>query len=222
MAKTRERERRSSRSSSSGRRSAPARAGRQSGGSLDSLLKTGEPAEKFSNLPTGNYEGFVKPGSAKIETKPGSKTDKRAVMMLIVTSPEEFVDRQQRASFDLSTQIGVNIFLAELATLGLGQPDTEKAMADTLEETDKMPVSFWVSEPKDEFPPKVRFNDRLERGSDDGPEEDAPDEPQYTEKEILDMSPRKLKKLAEELKLDPDNYDNDDKLTDAILDELGL
>lgn len=135
---------------------------------IDRLFADGEPAEKFSNLPTGTYDGIIKPGSAVIEPKRDASHQYRASLSLVVTEPEEFKDRTQLARYDLSTQIGVNIFLAELATLDVGQPKNLKEAAEMMEETDNLPVRFWVSEPQDEFPPKVRINERLEGNGNDG------------------------------------------------------
>jgi len=201
---------------------------------IDELFANGEPAEKFSNLP-GNktYEGHIKAGSAIIEPKSDSKDDYRASFILIVTSPKEYKDRQQMARFDLSTQIGVNIFLAELETMELGAPSSLKEAAEMLEETDEVPVRFWVSEPEDEFPPKVRINERLEgNGGNSSPDSGQSSSPQYTKAEIRklgkdadnndDAAMDELIALAKESDFNEADYDTWMALAKDIIDDLGL
>lgn len=216
------------------RNRAPAAGGRGREASDEKFFAGIQPAERFSNLPPGTYEGFVKPGSAQIEEKP-NKTGKRAVMTLVVTSPQEFENRQQRFVCDLSTDIGKSIFLGELKTMGFGEPVSLREAADILADTDNLAVSFWVSEPKDENPPKVRINDIL--GTSAKPAEagrggrseskgrksrsEAP-APEYTKDEIYDMKGKQLDKLAESLNLNPGDFKTDEDLQDACIDELKL
>jgi len=200
---------------------------RSSGGtsSIDQMFAAGEPAEGFFNLP-GNkvYDGFIKPESAIIELKVRGGDDYRARYTAVVTSPEEFKDKEQVARFDLSTQIGVNIFLGELETLELGKPGSLREAAEMLPEMDNVPIRFWVSEPRDENPPKVRINERLEEGNrgKDEDEDEEEEEVEYTKKQIKAMSDKELDELADECGLDPDDYETYPELAEALIEELEL
>jgi hypothetical protein len=132
---------------------------RNQGGGLDDFLRNGEAVAGFNNLPTGVYDGHIKPGSALLEVKQGG--GERVTMFLIVDSGE-FEGREQRKRDDLTSQFGVNLFLGDLKAMELGEPKTKREFAEALAETDGLKVKFWVSEPKDEFPPKVRINELLE------------------------------------------------------------
>lgn len=145
----------------------------------DDLFSSGKPSSGFMNLPSSTYEGFIKPGSAVIEPKDSG--GHKASLTLVVTAPEEFEGKEQTMRCDLSTQVGVDIFLGQLVNvLGFDQPSSAKETAEILEETDKMKVRFWVGPEQGEFPPKVRLNELLEDSdedsdSDSSDEEGAPD-----------------------------------------------
>ena len=188
------------------------------GSDADDLFANAEPSTGFNNLPEGTYEGYIKEGSAVIEPKDGG--GRKASMVLVVTSPEDHEDRTQTLRCDLSTQIGVNIFCGELEKLGLGKPDTFKEAAEILSETDNVPVRFWVGPQKDEFPPKVRINERLEDDDNDG--EDVTENDTYTKADIKKMTDEELEALADELEIDHESYDEWDEVRDAIYEELEL
>jgi len=188
----------------------------------DDFFANGEPSSGYNNLPEGTYEGVVKPGSAIIEPKESG--GHRASMTLVVTSPEEYEDREQIFRCDLSTQVGVNIFLGQLDLLGLDQPSTLKEAASALSETDDVPVRFWVGPQQDEFPPKVRINERLDDSDDDDDNDDdgEDEEPEYTKKDIKKMSDEELDDLAKDNDMDPDEYDTYQELREALYEELDL
>jgi len=194
---------------------------RRQAADTDDFFRKGEPASGFNNLPEGTYEGYIKAGSAIIEPKDSG--GHRASCTLVVTSPQEHEEREQVKRNDLSTQVGVNIFLGELKTLGFDQPKNVKEAAEMLAETDNVPVRFWVSPPQDDYPPKVRFNERLEGNG--GPSE-APsaEEEYYTREEILAMDEEKICALnkEEELGLDPDDYDTWEEFNEACATEYGV
>lgn len=186
------------------------------GSDIDSMFANGEPAERFYNLPSGTYEGIIKAGSALIEEKPDQKGSYRASCVLVVTEDGEYEDKEQQARFDLSTQIGVNIFLGELDTLEIDKPDNLRDAGDALSEMDGLAVRFWVSEPKDEFPPKVRFNEKLESTNGGRPETASVE---YTKKDIKAMSEDELTALAKENNLNPDDY-SWEELEEKLIEEL--
>jgi len=201
--------------------------------STDKLFADGVPS-RFSNLPEGTYDGYIKPGSFIIEPKEDG-SGHRALCSLIVTSPEEFEGRTQVKRSDLSTQIGVNIFLGELETLEFDQPASLEEASELLAETDNIPVRFWVGPQNDEYPPKVRFNERLEGegGREDEAEDESEDETEdeseeeeseYTKKDIKKMDEEALTQLIEDeaLDIDPDDYDTWPEVATACIEELGL
>lgn len=207
----------------------PMTRGRGSGTSeVDQMFRDGVPSTGFSNLPPGTYEGYVKPGTALIEVKDSG--GHRCQITLVVTSPEEFAGnketdpREQVARYDLTTQVGVDILLGELETMELGQPDTLEEAGKMLAESDNIPVEFWVGVPKDEFPPKVRINARLEEDLTDEKAAKGGEskEPEYTKAEIKKMSDDELDDLAKEEGLDPDDYETYPELAKALIEELGL
>ena len=192
-----------------------------------------KPVSGFSNLPQGTYEGYIKPGSALLEPKQDG-SGYRAVMTFIVSSPEEYENRSQRYSQDLTSDFGKGLFLGMLETLGFNpEIETDEEAADILSQTDNIPIRFWVGEEKDEFPPRVSINERLEdEDAEDTEDEDVEDvededededeEVEYTKKDIRKMSDKDIDELAGELDLDPDDYETYKELRDVICDELGL
>lgn len=192
---------------------------RKSKSQTDDFFSNGEPSSGFNNLSEGTYEGFIKPGSAIIEPKESG--GHKASLILVVTAPEEHEDKEQAMRCDLSTQVGVNIFLGQLELLGLDQASSVKEAAEALGDTDDVPVRFWVGPQQDEYPPKVRINERLE-DSDDGEEAEEPAEDDYTKKDIKKMTEEELDDLAKELKMDPDDYETYDKLRKDLYEELDL
>jgi len=211
---------------------------RRKSSETDDYFREGEPS-RFSNLPKGTYDGYVKAGSWLIEAKESG--GHRSLCTLVVTSPEEFKNRVQVKRDDLSTQVGVNIFLGELEALELGQPKSLRECSEILADTDNLRVRFWVGEPRDENPPKVRFNERLEEANgaeeDEDVDEDAEEETEekskkkgkskkneYTKKEIRSMDEDELTELIENegLDIDPDDFDSWDDVADAVIKELGL
>jgi len=192
------------------------------------LFSGTKPISGFSNLPAGTYEGYIKPGSAVLEPKPDGG-GYRAKLVLVATSPDEYENREQRYSQDLTSEFGKGLFLGMLETLGFNaEIDTIEDAAEIMAQTDNIPVRFWVGEPRDEFPPRVSINDRLddEDGEDtENEDEDADgteEEEEYTKKDIKKMSDEELDELAEELDLDPDEYDTYKELREAIYEELDL
>jgi len=196
---------------------------RGSASDTDQFFRDGVPS-RFSNLPEGTYDGYIKAGSFIIEPKEGG--GHRASCTLVVTAPEEFEEKTQTMRCDLSTQVGVNIFLGELEKLEFDQPASLKEAGELLSETDNMAVRFWVGPEQEDYPPKVRFNERLE-GDEGSAEEAAPeDEPDdyYTAEQVLAMSSEELEALNkdESLELDPDDYETWEAFAEACITELGL
>jgi len=189
---------------------------------LDDYLASGEPAAGFSNLPQGNYEGFVKPGSAVIEPKDSGGD--RAQLMLVVTSPEEHVDRQQMRFYDLTTQIGVNILLGELEAMELPQAKSKKELGSILQQTDNIPVRFWVGPEREDFPPKVRINERLEGAPASAGGDADTGSDYYTKEEIMAASEKELEDIikVEELAIVPDDIDTWEEVAEQVCTALGI
>jgi len=190
---------------------------KSSGGNIDSLFKTAVPSRGFRNLPTGTYDGFVKPGSAIIEPKSKGSSDYKASLVLIVSEEGDFENREQTARYDLSTEVGVSIFMGDLEAMELGKPSNLAEAAEMLSDSDDVPVEFWVSEPKDEFPPKVRINERLEEGEASEVEEPEETEELLTAKEIKAMSEDELTTLAKDNDLDPDDFESWEDLAAELI-----
>ena len=193
----------------------------------DDFFHNGMPSSGFNNLPTGVYDGYIKPGSFIIEPKP--KGGHKASCTLVVPAEEGGQeDRTQAMRCDLSTQTGVDIFLGELKILGFDQAKCLKEASEMLPETDNVPVRFWVGVPKDENPPNVRFNERLEgAGSLESPAEPTPEASSgdyYTREEILAMDETDICTFNkdEELKLDPDKYGTWEEFNEACAVEYGV
>lgn len=185
----------------------------------DDLFSSGEPSSGFMNLPTGTYEGFVKPGSAVIEPKDSG--GHKASLTLVVTAPEEHEDKEQSMRCDLSTQVGVNIFLGQLETLGLDQPSSVKEAAESLEETDNKKVSFWVGPEQGEFPPKVRINELLEDSDDP---DSGSGEWKKGDRVLVNIDdedyPGKITDIDEDDETATIKCDDGDTLEDVALDDL--
>lgn len=182
-----------------------------------------DPLTGYNNLPSGTYEGYIKPGSAVIEDKDDG--GQRAVITFVVTSPEEHEDREQVGRYDLTSDVGKGIFLGQLVVLGLDEPSTLKEAASALSETDDIPVRFWVGPEEGEFPPKVRINERLDDSgdNDDGDGDNGEDEEsEYTKKDIKKMSDEELDDLAKDNDMDPDEYETYQELREALYEELDL
>lgn len=184
----------------------------------DALFAGGEPATGFSNLPEGTYEGYIKPESAIIEPKDGGR---HKASLVLVCTDDEYENRTQTARYDLSTQIGVNIFLGDLDKLGFSQPTSVKEAAELLPETDNVPVRFWVGPQRDEYPPKVRINERLEE--ENGTSEDVSlDDDAYTKKDVMALTDDETEALADELEIDHTQYEEWSEVRKVICEELGL
>jgi hypothetical protein len=198
----------------------------RSAGDTSSLWKTSKPVIG-GNLPRGTYEGYIKPGTWIIEPKKdgGDKSS----FTLVVTAPEEYEGRMQIARFDLSTEFGIGVFKGQLITLGFEEPQSISEAAELLSETDGLYVRFYVSEPKDEFPPSVRINERLDEPEEttgpgeesEGGEVETPSE-LPTRDDIKKMHHDELASLAEENDIDPDDYPTDVKLRKEIYAALGV
>ena len=192
----------------------------KSSGGIDSLFKTAVPSRGFRNLPTGTYDGFVKPGSAIIEPKSKGSSDYKASLVLVVSEEGDLESREQTARYDLSTEVGVSIFMGDLEAMELGKPSNLAEAAEMLAESDGIPVQFWVSEPKDEFPPKVRINERLEGESAEASEDGEPEEPEedpLTAVEITNMEEPELATLAKDNDLNPDHYETWEDLAAELI-----
>lgn len=190
---------------------------------IDALFASGVPSVGFVHLPEGDYEGRIKAGSAVIETKDNG--GHRMTLTLQTTSPSKYVNREERYYCDLSTQVGVNIFLGLLETLQLGKPTSLAEAAELLAQTDDLLVKFHVAAAKDDYPPKVYINERLEEGEGNVGEEENTG---ITADDIQTMGANEdeegLRGIIDENALDvnPDEYDTWAEVADAIVAELGL
>lgn len=201
---------------------------------LNDLLATGEPQVGLSNLAEGTYEGLIKAGSAMMEPKGNGKDGNRVKYQLIVTAPEELAKRIQGVRHDLSTQVGVNIFLGEIAKMGFEQPHSEEEIGECLVAMDDLPVEFWVGPKKDDFPPKVRINSVLEAETDNTDEtveaaatetvtpEAEPEGDEITTEEINAMELPELTALIKDNELKVTVSDDVAAMRVAVLAELGL
>jgi len=202
------------------------RKGKSSGGNIDALFKGATPSRGFRNLPTGTYEGFVKPGSAIMEPKSKGSQDYKASLVLVVSEDGDLQGREQTARYDLSTQVGVDIFTGDLEAMELGKPESLAEAAEMLADSDGISVEFWVSEPKDDYPPKVRISERLEGDADtstydDSDDDDADDaDGSLSAEDIRAMSEEELTELAADNDLNPDDYETWEELADVLVNLL--
>jgi len=129
----------------------------------DSLFANSEVQERQSHLPDGTYQGFVVPGSAKMEerTSKAGNTSWNVSMQLKVLNGD-YVNRTQWYRQNLGTEVGVNIFVTDLVNMGFEKPSSKREAAECLAETDNVKVSFWVNHKDDGYAPTVRINELLE------------------------------------------------------------
>ena len=204
---------------------------------VDNLFANAEVQERRTNLPNGTYQGFVVPGSAKVEerTSRAGNTAWLASMRLKVLSGE-YANREQSYFQNLGSDVGVNIFVTDLAAMGFAKPASLREAADCMAETDGLKVSFWVRNKDDGYAPDVRINDLLEdddiEPSDEAPEEietnDSQDEPQLTAKEVKALGKADDEEALQEiiddygLDIDQDEYDTYAEVASVIIEQLEL
>lgn len=195
--------------------------------SVDKMFANGEPQVGYQHLPKGRYEGFIVLGSWVIKEK--DKGGNESQVRLKCTT-EGFVGREQIGRWDLTTQVGINIFQGNLIALGFEKPRSLKEAAEMVAETDNIPVKFYVGEQKDEFPPKVSILERLETAPvADSPEPvaEVPAEPGTEEVELtqdlLDgMTADEVQELATVASLDAGSYKTEAALRRAVAKAYGL
>ncbi len=119
----------------------------------------------------------------------------------------------------------------EMETIGLTWPDDPRELGESLDEAKGLEVKFDVID-RDEFH-NIYFTDVMgepesaeeaeeEAEEAEEAEEEENETPQYTKKEIKVMKPKALNALAEDLDLDPDDYDDTDDLRKAVMEALEL
>ena len=193
----------------------------------DEMFANSEPDEGFSHLPGGKHEVvFVDAEKTRIAIKEGG--GKVAFIKVQVDDPSsEHNEKFDMFKQDLTSQIGINIFAGMMKKMEFEPPKSTQEAAKCLSQLVGMRGLIWTDGGKDEFPPKMRINERLngevaERGSEEDPvasepeptaEPAAPDFDNMTWAEVgvmaedeNEVAQNYLVEQAKEADIDPDNF----------------
>ena len=210
-------------------------------GGLQKDWNKSEARHRGAALPDGEYEGVIE--QVLLEESQNGRLQCR--WDLLVTS-EECEGRQIRKYNGLETKDNLDWFKGDLECLDIEIPDDLSELGEVLAEAQGLAIAFQVRS-KDEFT-NIDFIEVLEAGASDE-EADEPDEDEeteeeeeeeeadedeeeaeedeeegenYTKKDIKKMKKKALSALAEELDLEPDEYEDLAELRDAVIEVLEL